>query len=364
MDRLGGSFYFLLLYDISEQIDLTKLTRLIRAEPTRREPSFKHPAPDYVRFERAPVVESGDPLKLSSGESFDCRFRYFDYGVLCVELKLPFDASWDELIQLSSRWVNSPELERVVSQLVEPKIAKIAPALVEKYASNLSEDYYIIHVETAAGQAGAIAAQEMVFHHGGQIAQILRGEPRPLADGEVKEVLDSRLSYYPTDLLVAGWVGAFLYDTEEGGQSAIQLLEYANAQLLEFRHYDELLTRVLERVYDQLGQKGGPLRRWRMARQAERLNAVRLEITEIAERADTSIKFLSDMFYARAYRVAAARIGVNDYRFLVEEKLRTAGDLYRSMVDEFHQTRAFILEVMVVAILVIELIHLFRGGFR
>jgi len=68
------------------------------------------------------------------------------------------------------------------------------------------------------------------------------------------------------------------------------------------------------------------------------------------------------MFYARAYRAAAARIGVNDYRILVEEKLRTAGDLYRSMVDEFHQTRAFVLEVMVVAILVIELIHLFRGG--
>jgi len=37
--------------------------------------------------------------------------------------------------------------------------------------------------------------------------------------------------------------------------------------------------------------------------------------------------------------------------------------LYRSMVDEFHQARAFVLEVMVVAILVIELVHLFRGGW-
>jgi hypothetical protein len=36
------------------------------------------------------------------------------------------------------------------------------------------------------------------------------------------------------------------------------------------------------------------------------------------------------MFYARAYRMAAARIGVNDYRKLVDEKLRTAGDLYSS----------------------------------
>ncbi len=30
------------------------------------------------------------------------------------------------------------------------------------------------------------------------------------------------------------------------------------------------------------------------------------------------------------------------------------------MVNEFHQARGFVLEVMVVAILVIELIHVFR----
>jgi hypothetical protein len=68
------------------------------------------------------------------------------------------------------------------------------------------------------------------------------------------------------------------------------------------------------------------------------------------------------MFYARAYKMAAKRVGVTDYRNLVEEKLRTAGELYQFMVNEFHQARAFILELMVVAILVIELVHLFRGN--
>ncbi len=100
-----------------------------------------------------------------------------------------------------------------------------------------------------------------------------------------------------------------------------------------------------------------------MAREAERLNTLRLDITELTERTDNAIKFLSDMFYARAYRMAAARVGVTDYRNLVEEKLRTAGDLYQFMTNEFHQARAFVLEALVVAILVIELVHLFRGGW-
>jgi hypothetical protein len=154
-----------------------------------------------------------------------------------------------------------------------------------------------------------------------------------------------------------------VYDTASGAAPTIQLLEYANTQLLEFRHYDDVLTRVLEQVYKRLERRGSFLRRWRMAREAERLNTLRLDVTELTERTDNAIKFLSDMFYARVYRIAAARVGVTDYRNLVEEKLRTAGDLYQFMTNEFHQARAFVLEALVVMILVIELMHLFRGGW-
>jgi hypothetical protein len=158
-------------------------------------------------------------------------------------------------------------------------------------------------------------------------------------------------------------VAAFVYDTPEGAEPAIQLLEYANSQLLEFRHYDEVLTRILERVYKAVERRGGPFRHWRMTGHAGKLNAVRLDVTDLTERTDNAIKFIGDMFYARAYRMAATRVGVPDYRNLVERKLRIAADLYQSMVNEYYQARSFLLEAMVVAILVIELIHLFRGTF-
>jgi uncharacterized Rmd1/YagE family protein len=59
--------------------------------------------------------------------------------------------------------------------------------------------------------------------------------------------------------------------------------------------------------------------------------------------------------------LAAAKVGVPDYKTLVNQKLRTAEDLYRFMVDQFNQSRAFVLELMVVIILVIELAFLFGG---
>jgi hypothetical protein len=101
--------------------------------------------------------------------------------------------------------------------------------------------------------------------------------------------------------------------------------------------------------------------RWRLASQAQHLNKIRLDIRELTERVDTSIKFLSDMFSARLYRLAAVKVGVEDYRTLVDGKLHTAAELYEFMRDQFHQSRAFVLEVMVVIILLIELVFLFRG---
>ena len=158
-----------------------------------------------------------------------------------------------------------------------------------------------------------------------------------------------------------GWNAAFLYDSEAGAETAIQLLEYANSQLLEFRHYDELLTRELGIVYAGLDKGTGMLARWRLARAATKLHTVLLDVNELTERADNAIKFLSDMFSARLYKLAAAKVGVPDYKDLVTQKLQTAEDLYRFMVDQFNQSRAFVLELMVVIILVIELVFFFGG---
>jgi hypothetical protein len=361
---LKGSFYVLILYDVAEQIQLDRLREIIGAEPPRREPSFKHRAPDYVRFEPSPVVEYAGSIIVSGGDQFESRIKYFDYGVVCVELELPFSAGWEDLTRLSSRLTSAPEIEARTLELAQTQLSRVKAALTQPYDSWLSEDYYVIHITDAiADDAGgdSLSAAWMLQSHGEHVARMVRGESVALSESERDEALTARISYYPNDLFVAGWVAALVYDTPESAGAIVQLLEYANSQLLEYRHYDEILTRVLKNAYGMIEHKGLPLiRHWRMARQAERLNAMRLDIIELTERTDNAIKFLSDMYYARAYRMASSRVGVADYRNLVEQKLRIAADLYQFMVNEFHQARGFVLEVMVVAILVIELIHVFR----
>jgi hypothetical protein len=353
---LQGSVLVLIQFDVCEEINLDSLRDIFGAR--RQEASFKHPAPGYVRFQRAPVVQPVEPLILESGERLDVQIKYYDYGVLSVVFELPFTGDWDTLVRLASRWVWDTDFTSFAQKIVKQKIERARPALVKLYDSWLHEDYFVFHVRDIAGNP---SAAELLAAQGGRIAQIVRGENVPLSDGEQQEIMQSKISYYPNDLAVISWNAAFLYDSEAGAETAIQLLEYANSQLLEFRHYDELLTRELQSVYDFMDQGSGIWARWRTAKRARLLHTVLLDVDELTERADNAIKFLSDMFSARLYKVAASKIGVTDYKDLVNQKVHTAEELYRFMVDQFHQSRAFVLELMVVVILIIDLIWLFKG---
>jgi hypothetical protein len=353
---LQGSVLVLIQFDVCEEINLDSLRDIFGAR--RQEASFKHPAPGYVRFQRPPVVEPVEPLILESGERLDVQIKYYDYGVLSVVFELPFSGDWDTLVRLAGRWVWDTDFTSFAQKIVKQKIERARPALVKLYDSWLHEDYFVFHVRDIAGNP---TAAELLSTEGGRIAQIVRGENMPLSDGEQQEIMQSRISYYPNDLAVISWNGAFLYDSTAGAETVIQLLEYANSQLLEFRHYDELLTRELASVYDFMDKGSGIWTRWRTAKRASRLHTVLLDVDELTERADNAIKFLSDMFSARLYKVAASKIGVTDYKDLVNQKVHTAEELYRFMIDQFHQSRAFVLELMVVIILIIDLVWLFKG---
>jgi len=354
---LRGAVLVLIQFDVCEEIHLDQLRQILGAR-TLAQPAFKHPTPGYVRYQRPPVVEPIEPLVLESGEKLRGEIKYYDYGVLSVVFELPFAGDWDTLIRLGGRWIWDVDFERQAARIARQKLERAGPALVKPYADWLSEDYFIFHVREVEGSP---SAADLVKNHGERIAEIVRGETAQLSDGERQEILQARISYYPGDLAVIGWNAAFVYDSAPGAETAIQLLEYANSQLLEFRHYDELLTRELERVYAFLDKGTSMLTRWRLARAATRLHTVLLDVNELTEHADNAIKFLSDMFSARLYKLAAAKVGVPDYKDLVTQKLRTAEELYRFMMDQFNQSRAFVLELMVVIILVIELVFFFGG---
>jgi len=122
------------------------------------------------------------------------------------------------------------------------------------------------------------------------------------------------------------------------------------------------MTRVLADVYNNIDRKTNVLlSRWSLPREANRLNTIRLEVMDLTERIDNAVKFISDSYYALAYRTAATRAGVPEYRDLVEKKLDTARELYDFMMAQFNETRLFLLEAAITILCLLDVLLLLRG---
>ena len=176
-------------------------------------------------------------------------------------------------------------------------------------------------------------------------------------------MLRHRISYLADDLVVPTWSTALVYDTEAGVQAALEIFEFANSQLLQFRYYDALLESELERIYDSLDRPRW--RHWlggqRLMREAYELHALFIEVNELTDKTENAIKMVGDVYAARLYALVSARLGLERWKGNVEEKLRTLDDVYRFTVEQTQMSRANFLELTIVIILVLELALVLLG---
>ncbi len=279
--------------------------------------------------------------------------------MVVAQIETPFECDWESLLQQTSRWTDPVTVEPYAREIVGRHLQQLAPGVIKPVKDWLQEEYLVINLEQCQQPEGAINGTELLSVHGHEIAQLVRGELTPLAPGVTEEILQSSLSYYVSDLVVLGASAALVYDRGEDAAATNQVLEYAKMQLLEFRYYDGLMTQLLSDVYTALERRRNVLlSRWSVPRDAKRFNTIRLDVMELTERIDNAIKFVSDIYYARLYRMAATRMGVPDYRNLVDEKLRTVGELYDVMVDQFNEARSFIVEFAIAILALLDVLFL------
>jgi len=360
---LRGCIRMFFFYDVGEAFDLEKLRGLVgpRGGPTK--PEFPRRTPDYIRFENPPIAEPSEGLTLRSGEKVVCSIKYYEYAIVEVQMEASFEGDWELFLAQTSRWMDSPEIEPEGRGVVRKHLDRIAGVVSKPREDWVQENYLIVELNEIRDEKGnMVTAEELLSSRRDQIVQLIRGEATALARSTTDRLLEGSLSYYPADLLVVGATAAMVYDRVEEAGWTIQVLEYAKMQLLEFRYYDNFMTRVLSDVYNTLDRKQNLLlSRWRLPGEANRLNTIRLDVMDLTERVDNAVKFVSDTFYARAYRLAASRVGVAEYRDLVEKKLETAGELYGFMVAQFNEARLFLLEAAITVLCLLDVLLLFRG---
>lgn len=358
----SGWLTALFLYDVAEAIDLSTVNALI-GPTTASRVGPRPPAPVYIQYARPPVTIDGQSLELPRVGDWQVRFKVFDYGVTSVALTRPIPSTWDALLEEGQHWIDDPQTAVEAEGLCRRLIDRVRPALARPRTDLLSEDYLVCAVTRLTDSSTADA---LLAAHGVTIAQLLRGEREALSAQERDDVLRQRLSYLATDLVVPTWNAAFVFDTDVGATNALEIIEFANSQLLEFRYYDALLDAELAQIYERL-QKPASLQSWfgrRFTRAARQVHSLFIDVNELTDKTENALKFAGDVYAARLFTLVASRLGLEQWKSNVREKLKTLDDIYRFTVEQTAMARGELLELMIVAILILELVLFFAGIMR
>jgi len=365
MTALVGSLTVFYLFDVAEVIDLAAVPPLVGGAraPVAARLSPKPATPAYVQYAKPPLLLDGDVIEAGTIDGVAPRVKLFDYGVVSLALTRPFAGEWADLIEAGQPLIEGERLAREAEACCRRLVERLGPALVKTHERFLAEDYVVFAV---TGLDEPVTTDALLDAHGAEIAQLLRGERQPLSAEERERVLRHRISYLADDLVVPTWNAALVRDTESGAQAAIEILEFANSQLLEFRYYDERLDAELQRVYAEL-QKPRPVglfRSRRYTRAAHDVHALLIDVHELTDHAENAIKFVGDIYAARLFGLAASRLGLDRWKASVQEKLQTMNLIYGFAVEQASVSRGELLEVTVVLLILLEVVLFVLGVMK
>jgi len=353
-------------FDIASELNLEHARRLISSDTRRLKLGRENS--QYLQLPNPPLAfELGRrALALRHGPvTVDVTARLFDHGAASIILRVPVvpGTTFETLTALADELYDSVALEELAVELIESVRKMIAPAVQDTHLWAQNESYTVIFVERIEGNP---TADELLAR--ADLARVLLGEvdARPLSPREREAVTQARFSYTVDDLVVVDWNSAFVY--EPSGSSDIpDLLEVANAQLLEFRYYDYLLDSHIARIHDEVqARRHGWWRLFRSPYRALARETLRtlVDLNEFIERVENSLKIIGDFYLAKVYEAAVKRMRIPAWQGAVTRKQQLLAQTYGLLKGEVDTDRSLTLEATIVFLIVFEIVFAFLKVFE
>lgn len=357
----SGAIIALRLFDISYSIDLKRIEGLIRemGRGSSVRSSLLSAPVKSLSFDVPPVLLTLPPLEITiEGCTLECPLtvRFYDFGVVAISLRFPAnDITWERFSVFAN------EVDRAVGPrgsispwrgVLDDLHTGFSTAFHRPNKTLFEEDHLVTMVQEWEQRPTIAELQESL-----DLVPVLSGESRPLAAKAREELLRHRFSYYEDDLVVMTWDRAFIYEPRNDSDVA-DILEVANAQLLEFRYYDELLDDELPRMYEMVRKARRPLNLLasrRFADLARRLYTLVAEVTELTEKAENVLRVTEDVYLARVYLAALGIFRVPTVSASVQGKLAIIRDTYAALYEEASSARGELLEFAIILLIVIEI---------
>jgi hypothetical protein len=346
------------LYDVADEIDLGVAESLLSRDAHRLR--LTRAGAEYLLLPNPPLIVGlgRRTLPLPDGKiEVEARARLFDHGAASIVLVVPVPAgtSLDALTPTADRLYDGPEVDALALELVEGLRRTVSPAMENPHLWSQVETYSVVFVEALRGSPRADEILDRA-----DLARLLLGETTvpELSAAERADVTRRHFSYGVNDLVVIDWNAAFVHEPS-GSPDIPDILEIANAQLLELRYYEDLLDRRLARVNETLKRQRrrlGSFFRSPYPALARQVQVTLLEMSEFIERVENSLKVIGDFYLARVYESAVEQMRIPSWKASVTRKQKMLGDIYGWLKGELDTARSLTLEVMIVLLIVLELL--------
>jgi hypothetical protein len=352
-DSIVVTIHLTFAFDIGDEIDLDRARLVLQGVPGQL--PRRRRTPESFGYRPAPIRVELEPEGINLPGVWSFRgpprgeLTLFDFGAISLSVQFPVETTPVALLALAGNLAEQAPLTEAARRLLAPWLERIAPAVYDFAVSEMSEEYIVFQLWDYRSRLLAERRQ--------WLAGLVRLEAEPLSAEEVREATRLSLSYTPNDLVVLDWAAGVVADPECA--DTLQIIEFANVQLLEFRHIDDRLDDRLEAAYRLIrsdrGSRWLPLR-WRLHGNAVRqIRELEIEATSLFERVDNSLKIIGDHYLARVFELAGARFHLRGWQQSIRRKLETVGDVYDLLVQQAGGQRMEALEITVVLLIALEI---------
>jgi hypothetical protein len=358
--RIDGRLIGLFSFDVGYEIDLAR-SRQLTGHTEVGDLERRRAAPAHTGYAAPPLrVALGERVVKVGQQTVNASVTgvVHEFGSVSIKLEMPLVSEIDELPQLTASLSSTGSMENVAREVLDELYERLQPEITKPGRNQFVEDYYVVQCDRINPP---MSIEEVLVQARAPIASALRCESQPLSVAEVDDVLRSRLSYYPSDMILTEWNVAFIVDPDY--TDAVNVLEHLNVQLVELRYYDDLLDRRVDATYD-LAARPAPrlLFGHGYRRPIEDLARIRIDVTTVFERIHNALKLGGDLYLAKVYERTADRLGLSVWERSVAAKLDVLQQMYNVFVQRVTTARAELLELTIIFLIAVE-IALFMAGW-
>lgn len=345
------------VYDIGEEINLEVAGRILQESNRSR---FK-----LKKNEQQSIIVSNEPLRVSLGhylytqgnQSFNPEItaKIWSFGTL----SLVFDygihpgTTIGELNKLSNLIQHHDELESYARTKARELTTQIKDSMAKTTEWESYEDYILYFIESFENEYAD--ANEILKHE--DIASLILNEEEGLLSQQAQErIYSNKLQYYTNDLAIIDWNSAFIIEPT-GTMDVPNVIEFAVNQLLEMRYYDDLLDEKLQALYSATtNMQQGSIFSNEYSKLALEASQKYIEIAEIVETVENSLKVIGDVYHATVFRTASSKFRFSDWQSSIDNKLNNMAQLSGLLLDNVTTRRSHLLEIVIILLISVELI--------